>query len=157
MDRIWQMKPINFALILLLAFSCMESNRTRLFSEGISESDSIRSIEQSIYESEINLLTEIESGIIEIPYGSSDTDYDENYSCDLEVESRTMMKYQITGNTLELIDDKGSYQFEKRSSESGHELNGIWSRSYTEGKVAIVLFLDFSNGHLRITKKCTLN
>lgn len=134
----------------------MESSRTRLYYDGSEKGDSLRTIEQSLYESEISLITEIQDQIIEIPYGSSDTDYDQNYSCDVEVESKTLFKYQITENFLELVDDKGTYRFEKRSSESGHELNGVWTRSYVEGNALITLFLDFSDGHLRITKKCML-
>lgn len=134
----------------------MESNRTRLYSNDPVEIDSISTIQSSNYESEITLLTEVKDEVIEIPYGSSDTDYDDRFSCDLEIESGTIMKYQITGNNLLLTNSEGNFLFERKSSESDNGLNGVWYRKYTEGKASFALYLDFSNDHLRITKKCTI-
>lgn len=150
------MKAINFILVLLFATSCMESNRSRLYSNDPVEIDSFGTIQSSDYESEIKLLIEVNDGVFEIPYGSSDTDYDDNFSCDLEIESRTMMRYEISGNKLLLSNNEGNFLFERKSSESDQELNGIWYRRYTEGKASVGLYLEFSNDRLRITKKCTI-
>jgi hypothetical protein len=139
-----------------LSVSCLESNRSRKISDE-TQFDSIRIIEKKIYQAEIRLITEINNRIIEIPFGRSDTDYDQSFNCEVGIDSRSFLNYEIQGMTLVLTDDQGSYLFERKSTESGHELNGVWLRTYTENNSKINLYLEFTDGNLKITKKCVLN
>jgi len=150
------MKTINLILLILLSVSCLESNRSRKISDE-TQFDSIRIIEKKIYQAEIKLITEISNGIIEIPFGRSDTDYDQSFNCEVVIESRSFLNYEIQGTALVLTDDEGSYLFERKSTESGHELNGVWFRTYNENNSNITLYLEFTDGNLKITKKCVLN
>jgi hypothetical protein len=153
------MKTVCFIFCLLLLSACNDSLRTRVRPQAIGDGINALSSEgfRKMYIAEVTTPIIVGQSQMILKEEITDSDFDFEYICDIDVAANKQFSYIIQDGELILKDGISTLIFTRLNGSTSKSLLGTWRMKDSTKKVLTVTELIFNTlDDLKIRKTCKL-
>jgi hypothetical protein len=153
------MKTVCFIFCLLLLSACNDSLRTRVRPQAIGDGINALSSEgfRKMYIAEVTTPIIVGQSQMILKEAITDSDFDFEYICDIDVAANKQFSYIIQDGELILKDGISTLIFTRLNGSTSKSLLGTWRMKDSTKKVLTVTELIFNTlDDLKIRKTCKL-
>jgi hypothetical protein len=153
------MKTISFIFCLLLLSSCNDGLRTRVRPQAIGNGINALSNEafRRMYIAEVSTAIIVGQSKIILTEAVSDSDDDNEYTCDIDVAANKQFSYLIQDGELILKDGISTLVLARENGSNSNGLIGTWKmKEATKNVITVTELVFYTLNDLKIRKVCKL-